>query len=64
MSRQFTLRNGDMVAEITEYAAALRVLRHGDRDLVTPWDADGPIPYYSGTLLAPEKDSFSWPALE
>ncbi|GAA2856094.1 aldose 1-epimerase family protein [Streptosporangium fragile] len=53
MSRQFTLRNGAMYAEITERAAALRVLRHGERDLVTSWPADEPIPYYSGTLLAP-----------
>ncbi|MFD8558551.1 aldose 1-epimerase family protein [Streptosporangium canum] len=53
MSRQFTLRSGTMHAEISERAAALRVLRHGERDLVTSWQADGPIPYYSGTLLAP-----------
>ena len=53
MSRQFTLRSGIMHAEITERSAALRVLRHGERDLVTSWPADGPIPYYSGTLLAP-----------
>ncbi|WP_433256358.1 aldose 1-epimerase family protein [Streptosporangium sp. CA-135522] len=53
MSRQFTLRSGAMHAEITERAAALRVLRHGGRDLVTSWPADEPIPYYSGTLLAP-----------
>ncbi|MDP9862253.1 MULTISPECIES: aldose 1-epimerase family protein [Streptosporangium] len=53
MSRQFTLRSGAMHAEITERAAALRVLRHGERDLVTSWPAEGPIPYYSGTLLAP-----------
>ena len=53
MSRQFTLRSGTMHAEISERSAALRVLRHGERDLVTSWQADGPIPYYSGTLLAP-----------
>ncbi|MFF5206034.1 aldose 1-epimerase family protein [Streptosporangium sp. NPDC000396] len=53
MSRQFTLRSGAMYAEITERAAALRVLRHGERDLVTSWPEDGPIPCYSGTLLAP-----------
>ncbi|MEV7006903.1 aldose 1-epimerase family protein [Streptosporangium sp. NPDC051022] len=53
MSRQFTLRGGGMRAEISEWAAALRVLRHGERDLVTPWPADGPIPHHSGTLLAP-----------
>ncbi|GAA3068844.1 aldose 1-epimerase family protein [Streptosporangium carneum] len=53
MSRQFTLRGGGLHAEISERAAALRVLRHGERDLVTPWPQDGPIPFYSGTLLAP-----------
>ncbi|WP_326821951.1 aldose 1-epimerase family protein [Streptosporangium sp. NBC_01756] len=53
MSRTFTLRGGTMHAEITERSAALRVLRHGERDLVPSWPADGPIPYYSGTLLAP-----------
>ncbi|GII00309.1 aldose 1-epimerase family protein [Planobispora takensis] len=53
MSRQFTLRSGALSAEITERAAALRVLRRGERDLVASWPADGPIPCYSGTLLAP-----------
>ncbi|GGS48928.1 galactose mutarotase [Planobispora rosea] len=53
MSRQFTLRSGALHAEITERAAALRVLRHDGRDLVASWPADGPIPCYSGTLLAP-----------
>ncbi|GAA3137133.1 aldose 1-epimerase family protein [Planomonospora alba] len=53
MSRQFTLRCGDLHAEITERGAALRVLRHGGRDLVTSWPAQGPAPHYSGALLAP-----------
>nr|BFE77829.1 hypothetical protein GCM10020093_004300 [Planobispora longispora] len=53
MSRQFTLRSGLLHAEITQRAAALRVLRHDGRDLVASWPADGPIPCYSGTLLAP-----------
>ncbi|MBG0817674.1 aldose 1-epimerase family protein [Planomonospora sp. ID82291] len=53
MPRQFTLRSGTLHAEITERGAALRLLRHGGRDLVTSWPADGPTPYYSGTLLAP-----------
>ncbi|MBG0829905.1 aldose 1-epimerase family protein [Planomonospora sp. ID67723] len=53
MSRQFTLSSGALRAEITERAAALRVLRRGERDLVTSWPADGAIPCYSGTLLAP-----------
>lgn len=53
MSRQFTLRCGGLCAEIDERTAAVRALRHGERDLVTPWPADGPIPHYSGALLAP-----------
>ncbi|GAT64529.1 aldose-1-epimerase [Planomonospora sphaerica] len=53
MSRQFILRSGTLHAEITERGAALRLLRHGGRDLVTSWPADGPMPYYSGSLLAP-----------
>ncbi|MDH2429567.1 aldose 1-epimerase family protein [Sphaerisporangium sp. TRM90804] len=50
---QLVVRGGGFHAEITKAGAALRVLRHGDRDLVTSWPQDGPIPYYSGTLLAP-----------
>ncbi|GAA5070060.1 aldose 1-epimerase [Thermocatellispora tengchongensis] len=53
MSRQFTIRSGPAYAEIDERAGALRVLRHGARELVTSWAPGGPIPYYSGTLLAP-----------
>ncbi|MEV8634492.1 aldose 1-epimerase family protein [Streptosporangium sp. NPDC051023] len=53
MSQQFTLRGGGMRAEISERAAAVRVLRHGERDLVADWPQEGPIPFYSGTLLAP-----------
>ncbi|MEV7969858.1 aldose 1-epimerase family protein [Sphaerisporangium sp. NPDC088356] len=50
---QYVLHGGDYRAEITRLGAALRVLRHGDRDLVASWPEDGPIPHYSGTLLAP-----------
>jgi aldose 1-epimerase len=49
----YILRGGDFHAEITERGGALRVLRHGGRDLVASWPEDRPIPYYSGTLLAP-----------
>lgn len=48
-----TLRSGSLHAEITARGAAVRVLRDGDRDLVTSWPEDGPIPFYSGTVLAP-----------
>ena len=50
---QYVLRGGDYRAEITRMGAALRVLRHGDRDLVASWPEQGPVPYYSGTVLAP-----------
>jgi aldose 1-epimerase len=50
---QYVLHGGDYHAEIARLGAALRVLRHGDRDLVASWPEEGPIPHYSGTLLAP-----------
>ncbi|MEU1882489.1 aldose 1-epimerase family protein [Streptosporangium sp. NPDC020072] len=53
MPRQFILRDGDMYAEISQFAAAVRVLRHDGRDLVADWPPEGPVPFYSGTLLAP-----------
>ena len=48
-----SLRCGDLHAEISTRGGALRVLRAGERDLVVSWPEDGPIPFYSGTLLAP-----------
>ncbi|WP_308249720.1 aldose 1-epimerase family protein [Sphaerisporangium fuscum] len=50
---QYVLDGGGYHAEITEMGAALRVLRHGGRDLVASWPEGGPVPHYSGTLLAP-----------
>jgi aldose 1-epimerase len=50
---QYVLHGGGYHAEITRLGAALRVLRHGDRDLVASWPEGGPVPHYSGTLLAP-----------
>lgn len=50
---QYVLRGGDYHAEITQRGAALRVLRHGGRDVVATWPENGPVPHYSGTLLAP-----------
>ncbi|NUR86713.1 MAG: aldose 1-epimerase family protein [Nonomuraea sp.] len=47
------LTGGGYTAHISERGAALRALRHGDRDLVTSWPQEGPIPYYAGTVLAP-----------
>ncbi|WP_067171710.1 aldose 1-epimerase family protein [Microtetraspora niveoalba] len=50
---QYDITGGGYHAEISPRGAALRVLRHGGRDLVTSWPEDGPIPFYSGTILAP-----------
>ncbi|WP_066937546.1 aldose 1-epimerase family protein [Microtetraspora fusca] len=50
---QYEIIGGGYHAEISPLGAALRVLRHGGRDLVTSWPEDGPIPFYSGTILAP-----------
>ncbi|ADG88609.1 aldose 1-epimerase family protein [Thermobispora bispora] len=44
---------GRYEARISRRGGALRTLRHDGRDLVTGWPADGPIPHYSGTVLAP-----------
>ncbi|MEV6156313.1 aldose 1-epimerase family protein [Nonomuraea sp. NPDC052129] len=40
-------------ARISPRGAALRTLRHGARDLITSWPAEGPVPYFAGTILAP-----------
>ncbi|WP_245966186.1 aldose 1-epimerase family protein [Sphaerisporangium album] len=50
---QYVLQGGGYHAEITRMGAALRVLRYGGRDLVASWPIEGPVPFYSGTLLAP-----------
>lgn len=50
---RLTLLGGGYRAELSLRGGALRVLRHGCRELVTSWPEDGPIPYYSGTVLAP-----------
>ncbi|WP_327085192.1 aldose 1-epimerase family protein [Nonomuraea sp. NBC_01738] len=47
------LAGGGYTAEISPRGAALRRLRHGERDLVTTWPEEGPVPYYAGTILAP-----------
>jgi aldose 1-epimerase len=47
------LSAGGYTAQISPRGAALRMLRHGDRDLVTTWPEQGPVPYYAGTILAP-----------
>jgi aldose 1-epimerase len=50
---QFTLASGDYRAEIASVGATLRVLRHGDRDLVLSFPADRLRPRFLGATLAP-----------
>ncbi|MEU0569570.1 aldose 1-epimerase family protein [Nonomuraea sp. NPDC005983] len=47
------LAGGGYIAQVSPRGAALRTLRHGGRDLITTWPADGPVPYFAGTILAP-----------
>lgn len=50
---EYVLRHGEHTAVVTEVGASLRVLRHGDRDLVRSYPADAVRPRYRGALLAP-----------
>jgi len=50
---QHTIRSGAYEAVIASTGASLRVLRHGDRDLIVSFDADEVRPDYRGTTLAP-----------
>ncbi|MFC9351739.1 aldose 1-epimerase family protein [Arthrobacter sp. NPDC057013] len=50
---EYLIRAGDYSATITAQAAALRRLRHGNRDLVVPFEAGAPIPDYRGIVAAP-----------
>jgi len=50
---QHTLRAGEYEAIVAAVGASLRVLRHGDRDLVVPFDMDELRPGYRGATLAP-----------
>jgi aldose 1-epimerase len=47
------IRHGDYAAVVTEVGGGLRVLQHGDRDLVRPYATDEVRPRYRGSLLAP-----------
>jgi aldose 1-epimerase len=47
------LVGGGYTAQVSPRGAALRMLRHGDRDLITAWPEEGPVPYFAGTILAP-----------
>lgn len=50
---QLHLLGGGYRAEFSRRGAAVRALRHGDRDLVTGWPDGGPVPFFAGTILAP-----------
>jgi aldose 1-epimerase len=51
--RRLPLSHRDYRAEIATVGATLRALRHRDRDLVVPFDADEVRPAYRGATLAP-----------
>ncbi|MGF2948748.1 aldose 1-epimerase family protein [Microbacterium alcoholitolerans] len=51
--RQITLSHNGYQAVIASVGATLRVLRHEQRDLVVPFDADQVRPAYRGATLAP-----------
>ena len=50
---QHEIRAGDYAATVTALGATLRALAHGNRDLVTTFDADELPPHGSGQLLCP-----------
>ncbi|GII57193.1 galactose mutarotase [Planotetraspora thailandica] len=49
----YTILGDGYEAAISSRGGALRILRHHGRDIVTPWPQEGPIPFFSGALLAP-----------
>lgn len=50
---QYLIRSNGYVAEVTDVGASLRLLRYGERDLVTPFSVDAIRPVYRGAVLAP-----------
>jgi aldose 1-epimerase len=50
---QYEIQAGDYAATVTALGATLRALSDGNRDLVTPFDADELPPHSAGQLLAP-----------
>ncbi len=50
---EYRISSGEYSAVITARAAALRELRHRERDLVVPFPAGGPIPDFRGIIAAP-----------
>jgi aldose 1-epimerase len=50
---EYRIRAGAYTAVVTARGAALRELRHGERDLIVPFPEGGPIPDYRGIIAAP-----------
>lgn len=50
---QYTLQQGPYTASIASVGATLRYLRHDDRDLVVPYDAEEIRPSFRGAVLVP-----------
>ncbi|MET4095346.1 aldose 1-epimerase family protein [Arthrobacter sp. UYCu712] len=50
---EYAIRAGAYAAVITARGAAVRELRHRERDLVVPFPAGGPNPDYRGVIVAP-----------
>lgn len=50
---EYLLRHGEYTAVVTQVGAGLRLLRHGERDLVLGYRADEVRPRYRGALLVP-----------
>ena len=50
---EYAIRAGDYTAVITARGAAVRELRHRERDLVVPFPAGGPNPDFRGVIVAP-----------
>ncbi|WP_309071817.1 aldose-1-epimerase [Arthrobacter sp.] len=50
---QYTLEHGAYTASIASIGATLRYLRHDDRDLVVPYDAEEIRPSFRGAVLVP-----------
>lgn len=50
---EYELRLGEYTAVVTQVGAGLRLLRHGDRDLLLGYEPGAIRPKYRGALLAP-----------
>ena len=50
---EYKIRAGEYTATIAARGAALRELRHRQRDLIVPFPEGGPIPDYRGIIAAP-----------